>query len=237
MNMYRQYDGYPEGHGAELVEFLKGGSLVNGLRFGEEGKFYNGMGCLAAQLVSSFKDGAGNIYLYSTNAKDCGQDFEYHISYDDGTLNIKVVNRGMNFFGMTQSDTNEVIFEGDLKSFESFCKPQSEFELNDESASGFIQLQRARVKWKLSINYMDIPEAVRAAGKRTYRSLTMDGKEIEFSDGFTDLHTTSYGEILAGRGYGLTDARHCIETVNVIRTAQVVKGDTNEVHPFVSRLS
>jgi len=50
------------------------------------------------------------------------------------------------------------------------------------------------------------------------------------------LHTTSYSEILAGRGYGLADARHCIETVNVIRTAQVVQGDANEVHPFVSRL-
>ena len=133
INMYRQFDGYPSGHGAELAEFLSGGTLVNGLRVGQEGKFYNGMGCLAAQLISSFKEDAGNIYLYSTNAKDCGQDYEYHISYDNGTLKIKVINRGMNFFGLTQSDTNEVIFEGNLKQFESFCKPQVEFELNDDA--------------------------------------------------------------------------------------------------------
>jgi UDP-N-acetyl-2-amino-2-deoxyglucuronate dehydrogenase len=59
---------------------------------------------------------------------------------------------------------------------------------------------------------------------------------LEFSEGFTDLHTTSYQEILAGRGYGLSDARHCIETVNVIRTAQAVRGQQGEVHPFVAGL-
>ena len=71
----------------------------------------------------------------------------------------------------------------------------------------------------------------------TYRNIDISGEQLEFSEGFTDLHTTSYSEILAGRGYGLSDARHCIETVNVIRTAHVVKGDANEVHPFVSQLS
>ena len=135
INMYRQYDGYPEGHGSELAKFLKDGTLVNGVRLGETGRFYNGMGCLAAQLVSNFKNGAGGFYVYSVNAKDCGQDYEYHIFYDDGTLKIKVFNCGMNMFGLTMSDKHELIFEGDLKSFESFCNPVQEFELNDDSVN------------------------------------------------------------------------------------------------------
>ena len=73
--------------------------------------------------------------------------------------------------------------------------------------------------------------------KSDYRNIDVSGVQLEFSDGFTDLHTTSYSEVLAGRGYGLEDARHCIETVNVIRNAQVVKGAHGEVHPFVPGLN
>jgi UDP-N-acetyl-2-amino-2-deoxyglucuronate dehydrogenase len=73
--------------------------------------------------------------------------------------------------------------------------------------------------------------------KTTYRNIDISGEQLEFSEGFTDLHTTSYSEILGGRGYGLADARHCIETVNVIRTAQIVKGEQGEVHPFVAALN
>ncbi len=86
-----------------------------------------------------------------------------------------------------------------------------------DSASGFLELQKARVHWRLSINENHLPEEVRAKGKRTYRSLTMNGKEIEFSDGFTELHTNSYKEILAGRGFGLADARPSIELAHEIR--------------------
>ncbi|MNO98012.1 UDP-N-acetyl-2-amino-2-deoxy-D-glucuronate oxidase [compost metagenome] len=60
---------------------------------------------------------------------------------------------------------------------------------------------------------------------------------MEFSEGFTDLHTTSYEEILAGRGYGIEDARHCVETVNVIRSAAIVQAKDNEAHPFVLNLA
>jgi UDP-N-acetyl-2-amino-2-deoxyglucuronate dehydrogenase len=90
-------------------------------------------------------------------------------------------------------------------------------KLTKEAGSGFIELERACVNWKLSINYEDIPAEIRAKGKRTYRSLTMDGEEIEFSDGFTELHTKSYERILVGEGFGLTDARPSIELANLIR--------------------
>ena len=96
--------------------------------------------------------------------------------------------------------------------------------------------ERARVRWFLSIDANDLPANVQGK-KTTYRNIDISGEQLEFSEGFTDLHTTSYSKILAGHGYGLSDARHCIETVNVIRTAQVVKGQANEVHPFVSQLS
>lgn len=87
----------------------------------------------------------------------------------------------------------------------------------DDRAGGRLELQRARVNWMLSINEEHLPAEVKQKGKRTYRSLKMDGKEIEFSDGFTDLHTKSYAEILAGRGFGLNDARPSIELAHDIR--------------------
>ncbi len=87
----------------------------------------------------------------------------------------------------------------------------------DDRAAGYLELDRARVKWMLSINEEHLPVDVKQKGKRTFRSLKMDGKEIEFSDGFTDLHTKSYSEILAGRGFGLKDARPSIELAHEIR--------------------
>ncbi|HEY3405586.1 MAG TPA: Gfo/Idh/MocA family oxidoreductase [Ohtaekwangia sp.] len=89
--------------------------------------------------------------------------------------------------------------------------------LDAHHASGILELERAHVKWFLSIDYSHIPEAIRARGKRTYRSLTMEGVEIEFSEGFTDLHTKSYEEILKGNGFGLEDARPSIELTYKIR--------------------
>ncbi len=73
-------------------------------------------------------------------------------------------------------------------------------------AAGYLELENARVRWFLSLDYNDIPEATKAMGKRTFRSITVDGEEVEFSEGFTDLHTDSYREILAGRGFGLKEA-------------------------------
>lgn len=99
-------------------------------------------------------------------------------------------------------------------------------------AAGYLEYSRARVRWFLSIDVNDVPEAERAKGKRTYRAITADGVDIEFSGGFTDLHTRSYQEILTGHGFGLDDNRVAIETVAQIRNQPVVK--TGECHPFVS---
>jgi UDP-N-acetyl-2-amino-2-deoxyglucuronate dehydrogenase len=100
-----------------------------------------------------------------------------------------------------------------------------------QRAAGFIRLNKARVRWFLSVDYNDIPEVPKSAGKRTYRSITMEGKEIEFSEGFTDLHTDSYRHILTGKGFGLADARSSIQTVFTIRNAQPV-GLIGDYHPF-----
>ena len=103
-------------------------------------------------------------------------------------------------------------------------------------AAGYLEYERARVRWFLSIDANDLPADVKGK-KPTYRNIDISGEQLEFSEGFTDLHTTSYREILAGRGYGLEDARHCVETVNVIRSAQPVRGEAGEVHPYVARLA
>lgn len=98
-------------------------------------------------------------------------------------------------------------------------------------AAGFLEYERARVRWFLSIDVDDVPATERARGKRTWRALVADGADIEFSDGFTDLHTRIYEEILAGRGYGVEANRAAIETVAGLRTAAVVPGG-DRVHPF-----
>lgn len=100
-----------------------------------------------------------------------------------------------------------------------------------DRAAGFFQLERARVRWFLSINYGTLPEEVKASGKRTYRSITIEGEELEFSEGFTDLHTKSYEEILKGNGFGLEEAKTSINIVHNIRHATPV-GLRGEFHPF-----
>lgn len=86
----------------------------------------------------------------------------------------------------------------------------------DARAAGYLEYEKARVRWFLSVDAADVPHS--AAGQRTYRSITIDGEEIEFSSGFTDLHTVSYERILAGKGYGLEASRSAIEVVSAIRT-------------------
>ena len=105
----------------------------------------------------------------------------------------------------------------------------------EAKAAGYLEYELARVRWFLSIDANDLPAEVKGK-KSTYRNIDISGQQLEFSEGFTDLHTTSYQEILAGRGYGLEDARHCIETVDVIRTASIAQGQSSEVHPFLANL-
>jgi len=101
-------------------------------------------------------------------------------------------------------------------------------------AAGYLELQKARIRWLLSLDINDIPDGALQGGKRTYRSITVDGEEFEFSEGFTELHTMTYKEILAGRGYGLEDARRSIETVYTIRNAQPA-GLTGDYHPLLKK--
>ena len=88
-----------------------------------------------------------------------------------------------------------------------------------DRAAGYLELEKARVRWFLSINYDTIPNEIKAQGKRTYRSIKIEGEELEFSDGFTDLHTTSYEAILAGKGFRIGETKSAIEIVHNIRHA------------------
>ena len=106
---------------------------------------------------------------------------------------------------------------------------------SETKAAGYLEYENARVRWFLSIDVNDVPNKERLAGQRTYRSITCDGDEIEFSGGFTDLHTVSYQEILAGRAFGLEENRIAIETVANIRNAKPL-GKVGDYHPFIGNL-
>ncbi|WP_373513808.1 Gfo/Idh/MocA family protein [Persicitalea sp.] len=101
-----------------------------------------------------------------------------------------------------------------------------------DRAAGYLEFEKARVRWFLSIEHQTLPAHIQEKGQSTYRSITVDGEEVEFSDGFTDLHTKSYQHILAGSGFGMEEARHSIEIVHDIRTAGIspLLGD---YHPLV----
>jgi hypothetical protein len=105
MNMYRQFDGYVSGHGTELAEFLLSGKMVNGIPVGKDGLFFNGMGCLAAQMIVNFKKGSGGFYIYPVDATDCWQEYEYHV-YENSVV-VK--------------NPDEVIFDGTWDEFHTFC--------------------------------------------------------------------------------------------------------------------
>ena len=107
--MYRQYDGYPSGHGYELAEWLSKFTIVNGIRLGEERQIANGADCLAAQMFAHFKDGPGGIYLYSPDASDVGEEYIYKIYIEEGAeIYLEVYDTYGN---------NDPTFEGTPKEF------------------------------------------------------------------------------------------------------------------------
>jgi hypothetical protein len=109
--MYRQFDGYPTGHGAELAEFLSDGKLVNGIPFGEKSKIFNGMGCLAAQMVAHFKETPGGFYIHEVDLKqDCWQEYEYHLN----ETNVKI----------TTANQDSVLFDGTWSEFAEYCSEE-----------------------------------------------------------------------------------------------------------------
>lgn len=123
INMYRQYDGYPSGMGMDLAEFLIGTRVVNGLS-GDDVKskrVFNGAGCLAAQLVAHFKDGAGGIYIEPINAKDCGQEYEYEVivNFDTKEVTLKCIEIGY-MRGDKYINGKRVLFEGKAEDFMIF---------------------------------------------------------------------------------------------------------------------
>jgi UDP-N-acetyl-2-amino-2-deoxyglucuronate dehydrogenase len=145
----------------------------------------------------------------------------YHISWkgDIAKSGGVATNIGVHFFDMLS-----YIFGG-VKENLVHC-------LDEDKASGYLELERARVRWFLSIDYNDIPKDVQEKGLRTYRSITVEGEEIEFSGGFTDLHTLSYQDILSGGGFRLEEARNSINTVFHIRNSTPL-GKRGDYHPFL----
>ena len=103
-----------------------------------------------------------------------------------------------------------------------------------DKAAGYLEFERARVRWFLSINPAMLPQSLSGKGVRTFRSIKIDGKEFEFSEGFTDLHTLVYKDILSGKGYRVSDARKAIEIVFSLRHA-TPKGITEDSHPFCNK--
>jgi len=104
-----------------------------------------------------------------------------------------------------------------------------------EKMAGFLELERANVRWYLSADRHDLPAGAKKDGRTTYRSITVDGEEVEFSGGFTDLHTMVYKDILSGGGYGIEDARPSIELVHAIRESNPIKNPDN-YHPFLKNI-
>jgi UDP-N-acetyl-2-amino-2-deoxyglucuronate dehydrogenase len=102
---------------------------------------------------------------------------------------------------------------------------------SNERAGGIMELKNANVQWYLSIDKNDLPNK----SQKTYRSITLDGEEFEFSEGFTDLHTLSYKEILEGRGFGIEQAKPSIEAVYEIRSSASL-GLNGDYHPFLEKI-
>lgn len=144
----------------------------------------------------------------------------YHVSWkgDFSKSGGIATNIGIHFFDMLTW-----IF-GDVQQNDVYYR-------SNTRSSGFLELENARVRWFLSIDENDLPQEIQEKGQRTYRSILIDNEEIEFSGGFTELHTKSYEEILKGNGFGLESARKSIDIVHHLRNADIKS--TGEFHPFI----
>ena len=149
----------------------------------------------------------------------------YHSSWkgDESKSGGVATNIGIHFFDML------LWIFGDLKHHELY-------DSDKKKMSGYLELEKANIRWFLSIDKNDVPENLRKEGKRTFRSILIDEEEVEFSDGFEDLHTRMYEEILAGRGLGIEEARPAINLLHEIRNANAVESGTNKMHPFLVKV-
>ena len=109
------------------------------------------------------------------------------------------------------------------------------YHADDKKVSGFLELEKARVRWYLSLDKQDVPPEALQKGNATFRSVTVDGEEVEFSGGFTDLHTVVYQRTLAGNGFGIEEARASIDLAYQIRNARPVEPKKGCVHPFLKK--
>jgi hypothetical protein len=127
--MYRQMDGYPSGMGSDLAEFLNSGKIVNGISLAETERVFNGMGCLSAQMVAHFKDGAGGIYLYPTNVGKVWQEYEYEIIQHEGEeLKLKVIEVGYINDKGKYCKGKKTLYFGSPKGFESWLSVKETIE-------------------------------------------------------------------------------------------------------------
>ena len=129
LTMYRQFDGYPSGHGQELADFIKSGIVVNGISCNETSKVFNGAGCFAAQMISHFKgDSAGGFYIYSNSAKDVGEEYEYHVlvNFDTKQITLKCYECGYIKRDGSYSRGKKLLFNGNAVDFEAFVNKQEQ---------------------------------------------------------------------------------------------------------------
>lgn len=149
----------------------------------------------------------------------------YHISWkgDEDKSGGVATNIGVHFFDMLSYVFGPVT--------KNVCHIR-----NNDVAAGYLELKHARVRWFLSVSAEYLPDVAKSTGQTTYRSITVDGAEFEFSGGFADLHTKSYEGILAGQGFGMEEVRNCIQIVHDFRVADPV-GMVGEYHPFCSMVN
>jgi UDP-N-acetyl-2-amino-2-deoxyglucuronate dehydrogenase len=179
-------------------------------------RLHSAIVALKAKVVSEAKKGKYDIDLTYITSR--GKWYDNSWKGDESKSGGIATNIGVHFYDMLswvfgEVQENRVHLRGKHK------------------ASGYLEFENARVRWFLSIDEEDLPKAVKDKGQRTYRSIAIDDQELEFSDGFTELHTKSYQEILKGNGFGLADVRKSIEIVHDIRNASI--SENGEKHPFI----
>lgn len=113
------------------------------------------------------------------------------------------------------------------------CLSKEVYVSDDRRMAGFLELEKANVRWVLSVDRKDLPQQLMGEGRSTFRSIKVDGEEIEFSDGFGDLHTLVYRDVLSGGGFGLEDTRQAIDLVYDLRNAVTVGSGGGKLHPLL----
>ncbi len=179
-------------------------------------RLHSAIVALKAKVVSEVKKGKYDIDLTYITSR--GKWYDNSWKGDETKSGGIATNIGVHFYDMLSWVFGEV--------------QENTVHLREKhKASGYLEFENARVRWFLSIDENDLPQSVKEKGQRTYRSITIDNQELEFSAGFTELHTKSYQEILKGNGFCLADVRKSIEIVHDIRNVSISKN--GEKHPFL----